>query len=36
MVAVALDIREQWEAEGEILGEVLMLNAPPIFSLGGI
>ena len=32
----ALDIRQQWEAEGKILGEDLMLDAPPIFALGGI
>ena len=36
MAAAALDIREQWEAEGEILGEDLMLDAPPNFALGGI
>jgi hypothetical protein len=36
MAAAALDIREQWEAEGEMLGEDLMLDAPPIFALGGI
>jgi hypothetical protein len=36
MVAAALDIREQWETEGEILGEDLRLDAPPIFALGGI
>jgi len=29
-------LREQWEAEGEILGEDLRLDAPPIFALGGI
>jgi len=34
--AAALDIQEQWETEGEILGEDLMLDAPPIFALGGI
>jgi len=36
MAAAALDIRQQWEAEGKILGEDLMLDAPPIFALGGI
>jgi hypothetical protein len=36
MAVAALDIREQWETEGEILGEDLMLDAPPIFALGGI
>jgi len=35
MAAAALDIREQWEAEGEILGEDFMLDAPPMFALGG-
>ncbi len=36
MAAAARDIREQWEAKGEMLGEDLMLDAPPIFALGGI
>ena len=36
LAAAALDIREQWKAEGEILGEDLMLDAQPIFALGGI
>jgi len=36
MAAAALDIRVQWEAEGKVLGEDLMLDAPPIFALGGI
>ena len=27
------DIREQLEVEGEILGEDLMLDAPPIFAI---
>ncbi len=36
MAVAALDIREQWKAEGEILGEDLMLDAQPIFALGGI
>ena len=36
MAVAALDIREQWETEGEILGEDLMLDAPKIFALGGI
>ncbi len=36
MVAAALEIGKQWEADGEILGEDLRLDAPPIFSLGGV
>jgi hypothetical protein len=36
MAAAALDIREQWKAEGEILGEDFILDAPPLFALGGI
>ncbi len=36
MAAAALDIREQWKAEGEVLGENFMLDAPPLFALGGI
>jgi hypothetical protein len=29
-------MQEEWEAEGDILGEDLMLDALPIFALGGI
>jgi hypothetical protein len=36
MAVASLEIGEQWEAEGIILGEDLRLNAPPIFSLGGV
>ena len=36
MVAVALDIEEQWETEGEIVGEDLRLDTLPILSLRGI
>jgi hypothetical protein len=36
MAAAALDIQEQWETEGEILGEDLMLDALLIFALRGI
>ena len=30
------EMREQWEAEGRILGEDWRLDAAPIFSLGGV
>jgi hypothetical protein len=36
MSAAVWDIREQWEAVGENLSEDLMLDATPIFALGGI
>ena len=36
MVAAALEIQEQWEAERKFLGEDLMLDAPPIFALGNV
>ena len=36
MVAVAQDIGEQWRAEGEILGEDLRLDGPPMFELGSV
>jgi len=36
MVVAARDIREKWEAKGDFLGEDLMLDALPIFALGGI
>jgi hypothetical protein len=36
MVAAALEIEEQWEAKGEILGEDLRLDVPSIFALAGV
>jgi hypothetical protein len=36
MAAALLEIGEQWEAKGIILGEDLRLDVPPIFSLGGV
>jgi hypothetical protein len=32
MTVAVLEIGEQWEAEGEILGEDLRLDAPPILN----
>jgi hypothetical protein len=36
MLAAAQNIREQWRAEGEILGEDLRLDGPPMFEVGGV
>ncbi len=36
MAAASLEMGEQWEAEGRILGEDWRLDAAPIFSLGGV
>jgi hypothetical protein len=36
MVAAARKKRDQWKAEGEILGEDKRLDQPPIFALGGV
>jgi hypothetical protein len=33
---IELEMGEQWEAEGRILGEDWRLDAAPIFSLGGV
>jgi hypothetical protein len=30
------DIRDQWRAKGEILGEDLRLDGPPLFAVGGV
>jgi len=36
MAEASLEMGEQWEAEGRILGEDWRLDAAPIFSLGGV
>ncbi len=36
MAEASLELREQWVAEGRILGEDWRLDAAPIFSLGGV
>jgi hypothetical protein len=36
MAEASLEMEEQWEAEGRILGEDWRLDAAPIFSLGGV
>ena len=30
------DIRDQWRAKGEILGEDFRLDGPPMFAVGGV
>ena len=34
--SASADIQDQWRAEGEILGEDLRLDGPPMFELGGV
>ena len=36
MAVAVLEIREQWKAKGESLGEYLRLDVPPIFALKGV
>jgi hypothetical protein len=36
MVAAGLEIRDQWEAEGEIDGEKISYDTPSLFALGGV
>ena len=36
MAVAVLEIREQWKAKGESLGEDLRLDVPPIFALKGV